>query len=230
METRRHLVSGTGGAGTEVNGEATGGRRPRPGGQRARGPRASGGDACGEPDGTHRREPRIQRAAGLPEIWRSLAAGRDPKSPRSPHGPRPSQHPLARSPHTPEGHAPPWAWGLEFGTRSGWDPRGHAPRRARRDTPRGYAPASRREVWRRGSPDSEDPAPPRLEAPPSGRGWGRGGGCVRPRGLGPRGPGGGDEAGRVARERSRGARRGACEVRRGVAGEQWPGVTPRGYF
>lgn len=31
--------------------------------------------------------------------------GKDPRSPRIPHGPRPSQHPLARSPHTPEDHA-----------------------------------------------------------------------------------------------------------------------------
>lgn len=80
-------------------------------------------------------------------------------------------------------------------------------------------------------PGHSGPAPPRAETPPRRQGWGRRGdlGALR-RGLGPRGPGGGDAAGRLAGERSLAARRSAREVARGVAGEQWPGVTPPRLF
>lgn len=63
--------------------------------------------AEGESGGTHSHKPRSQRAApgDLAEPGRR---GKDPKSsPGGPPGPRLSQHPLAGSPHTPEGHAPP---------------------------------------------------------------------------------------------------------------------------
>lgn len=42
---------------------------------------------------------------GFGRSGRAGLGGKDPRSPRIPHGPRPSQHPLARSPHTPEDHA-----------------------------------------------------------------------------------------------------------------------------
>ncbi|XP_040308876.1 basic proline-rich protein-like [Herpailurus yagouaroundi] len=100
----------------------------------------------------------MQRAAGLPGIWRTscsrLGTGErvGPARPRLPDVPDGTR---------PAGSRPPPAG--KFGDRV---------------------------------PGHSGPAPPRAETPPRSRGWGRRGdlGALR-RGLGPRGPGGGDAAG-----------------------------------
>lgn len=78
------------------------------------------------------REPESCRAPGdLAKRGYGEKTRRAPAKP-PPRGPRPSRHPLARSPHTPEGHAPCRL--LEFGPpvtpRPLRVPPGHAPRTA----------------------------------------------------------------------------------------------------
>lgn len=203
LEARRHLVSGTWGAAASVNREATGGRRPRPGGQRARGRRASrsgvrrarpAGPTAASHGPRERQGSRGSGGAGL--------GGEARRAPASLHGPRPSHHPLARSPP----RSPRPSLGPQLGVwpgGAGW------PMRPRLPSVPGYTrgvgacrpPAMK--FGGKGSRDGGGYSPPRVGTRPSSRAWGWGSAVKWTRRVGTAGSG---RWGRLAPERARAAR------------------------